>query len=214
MISGSDIRRARVKKGRSQAELARRMSVTRNAVSLWESGSATPRWQTMQRLIAMLDLPSEWRIVATEDRSYQNIGMPVIGEVAPGVWHDPEMRAAVEPDSIPVAPDQRYPSNAQFAVRVRGAGGVAPEGAYLVCVDFERAGVAPRDGDLVYIERSRGGLVEYTVRRYRVGPSGPELRPEPDNSGQGAIPASGDGEVRIAIRGLVIYIVQPVPRGA
>lgn len=74
--------------------------------------------------------------------------------------------------------------------------------------------MAPRDGDLVYIERSRGGLVEYTVRRYRVGPSGPELRPEPDNSGQGVIPAAGDGEAQITIRGLVIYIVQPVPRGA
>lgn len=54
------IKRARQERGWSQAELARRMSVTQPSVAEWESGRKAPNMKNLVRLAKLLDVGFEW----------------------------------------------------------------------------------------------------------------------------------------------------------
>ncbi len=54
------IKRARLERGWSQAELARRMPVTQPSVAEWESGRKTPNMKNLVRLAKLLDVGFEW----------------------------------------------------------------------------------------------------------------------------------------------------------
>lgn len=54
------IKRARRERGWSQAELARRMSVTQPSVAEWESGRKAPNMKNLVRLAKLLDVGFEW----------------------------------------------------------------------------------------------------------------------------------------------------------
>lgn len=54
------IKRARIERGWSQAELARRMSVTQPSVAEWESGRKAPSMKNLVRLAKLLDVGFEW----------------------------------------------------------------------------------------------------------------------------------------------------------
>ena len=51
-----NLREARVRKGWSQEDLAERLGVTKQAVSLWEKGVHTPRKLHREELYFLLDL--------------------------------------------------------------------------------------------------------------------------------------------------------------
>lgn len=54
------IKQARQERGWSQAELARRMSVTQPSVAEWESGRKAPNMKNLVRLAKLLDVGFEW----------------------------------------------------------------------------------------------------------------------------------------------------------
>ena len=54
------IKQARGERGWSQAELARRMSVTQPSVAEWESGRNAPNMKNLMRLAKLLDVGLEW----------------------------------------------------------------------------------------------------------------------------------------------------------
>ncbi len=209
--------KARKAKRLSQSDLARLLKVTRNAVSLWEAGKAQPKSNTMQKAAVILDVGFDWLATGRGEESVLVDGLPLVGEIAAGVWHEVGESQEMEFRRVPVAPDPRYPREAQYALQIRGnsVNKVAADGTVVICVDMLAAGLDPRDGDLVAVERKRGSLVEATLKRVRKGPKGLELWPESDDPAHQekltVQPAKGDAEV--TIKGLVIYILKSVARG-
>lgn len=58
MMDGSELKRRRVLLGMSQEQLAKRLGVTQNAISRWESGKVTIRHDVIL-LLAMMYLEQE-----------------------------------------------------------------------------------------------------------------------------------------------------------
>ncbi|MCR4297841.1 MAG: helix-turn-helix domain-containing protein [Gallionella sp.] len=54
------IKQARLERGWSQEELARRMSVTQPSVAEWESGRKAPHMKNLMRLAKLLGVAIEW----------------------------------------------------------------------------------------------------------------------------------------------------------
>ena len=54
------IKKARLEKGWSQAELARRMFITQSSVAEWESGRKAPHTKNLARLAMLLGISVEW----------------------------------------------------------------------------------------------------------------------------------------------------------
>lgn len=59
-MTNERIKQARGERGWSQAELARRISVTQPSVAEWESGRKAPSMKNMMRLAQLLDVGFEW----------------------------------------------------------------------------------------------------------------------------------------------------------
>jgi hypothetical protein len=140
-----------------------------------------------------------------------------LGTVAAGLWSEvPELQENLL-ERVPVAPDSRFPADAQYALRVRGASidKIAPDGSVIACVDITAAGIEPRVDDLVCVERRRGSLVETSVKRVKRGRKGLELWPESNDPQQKPLlMADGKSETTVEIKALVIGIYMPIARGA
>ena len=65
---GKNIKRFREKKNLTQAELAERLCVTRQAVSNWENGKTEPDLETLGRIASMLEVSVE-ELIYGEARS-------------------------------------------------------------------------------------------------------------------------------------------------
>lgn len=217
MTLGQRFLHAREAKQISQSELARLLGVTRNAVSMWERDEAQPKSKTMQKAAVILDVGFDWLATGRGGEHGTVLGIPLWGDIAGGVWAEVKESQDGELERVPVAPDPRYPADAQYALRVRGnsVNKVAKDGTIVICVDVVAADIELRDGDMVWVERRRGDLVEATIKRLRKGKDGPELWPESEDPAHQEMvsvkPAKGDAEV--VIRGLVLFTVIPVPRG-
>lgn len=216
MTLGQRFLLAREAKRLTQSELARRLGVTRNAVSMWERDESHPKSETMQKAAIILDVGFDWLATGRGEDAGPVSGIPLWGEVAGGVWTEVKESQDAEFERVPVAPDPRYPANAQYALKVRGnsINKVAADGTIIICVDVIKAGIELRDGDLVCVERRRGSLVEATIKRLRKAAGGPELWPESsDPSFQEKLALRPSKGEEIVIKGLVIYTVNPIPRG-
>lgn len=66
MTIGERITRLRKEKDISQAELAKRLSVTRQAVSKWEQGQSTPDTQKLIQLAEILETEVEYLATGTK----------------------------------------------------------------------------------------------------------------------------------------------------
>lgn len=205
----------------SQAKVGEKLDVTRNAVSLWESGDATPTPERLRRAAVLFAVNYEW--LSTGRGSEQEInaaveGLRLIGDIQAGVWREATETQDMDYKRVPVAPVDDYPVEAQYALRIVGNSldRIAKDGAIIHCVDVGMASLTPRDGDLVCVERIRGGLREMTVKRLRRVNGALELWPEShDPSQQETLaykPPKGNGEV--IIRAIVIGTFQPIPRGS
>jgi transcriptional regulator with XRE-family HTH domain len=54
---GQHLRKARINRGLSVAEVARQVEVTRTAVYFWEAGGGNPRADNLKALCKVLNLP-------------------------------------------------------------------------------------------------------------------------------------------------------------
>ena len=153
----------------------------------------------------------------------------VYGDVAAGVWNESTSDGIFHPDQpsewdvhppVPFVPDARFKGLRQFAVRVQGhsINRVIPDGYFAVCVPYSQARSSNQDGDVVVVERIRGGLRESTIKRLRRRGNAWLLYPEStDPRYQDPIAFASDlaherdsPDVTIEIAGLVIWKCAPV----
>lgn len=211
------LRKAREDKGLSKAELARRIGVTRQAVTMWESGNAEPTAENLRNLAINLDVEHDWLSTGRRGKPGVVSGLQLHGEVAGGVWVEIPESQDMEYKRVPVAPDPSYPIESQYALQVRGnsINRIAKDGSILVCVDIVSAGIEIRDADLVVVERRKGDLLETTVKRIRKGRNGLELWPESDDPAHQEKLTLGHrkGNTEVSIKALVIWTANPVRRG-
>jgi transcriptional regulator with XRE-family HTH domain len=216
MTVGVRIRRARVDAKLSQAALAKVLGVTRNAVSIWEAGGS-PSSEHLRNAAVALNVSYEWLATGRGAQARGRVpGLRLLGTVAAGLWSEvPELQENLL-ERVPVAPDTRYPADAQYALRVQGTSidKVAPNGSIIAVVDIAAAGIEPRVDDLVCVERRRGSLVETSVKRVKRGRKGLELWPEStDPQQKPLLMADGKSETTVEIKALVIGIYMPIARG-
>lgn len=107
--------------------------------------------------------------------------------VQAGAWIEVDEAAQVSPRGAPVAADARFPKGYQWLELVRGDSMdlIFPEGAWVHAVDAVEIGYAPRQGDLVVVERRRqgGALVERSLKQIVITAAGaPEFWPRSHNA--------------------------------
>lgn len=144
--------------------------------------------------------------------------IPVMGEVAAGVWREVEATDVSPFEPVPVAPNSKYPAGAQYGLVVRGTSmnRIAVDGDVLVCLSVDVT--EPADNDLVIFERCRAqeGLRETTVKRLRFRDGVMELWPESDDPRfQEPIRIAGDtpeGDEAGRVIAVVDWIYRPVRR--
>ncbi len=214
---GRRIKDSRLSAGLSKAEVGRRMRLTRQAVTMWEGGKAEPTADNLRKLSVILDVGYDWLATGRSEQPGVVLGLELHGEVAGGVWIELPENQDMELERVPVAPDSRYPVDAQYALRVRGnsVNKTARDGSIVVCVDIMAAGIEIRDKDLVVVERKRGSIVETTIKRVKKGNGGLELWPESDDPAHQEKLTLGHrrGAAEVSIKALVIWTVNPVERG-
>lgn len=215
---GERIRKAREAKKLSQTDLANRLKLTRNAISLWESNKSEPKPKTMRQVAAILGKDHDWLTTGRTGNTARVLGLCLIGDVAAGVWYEIPENQDMEYERVPIAPDPRYPPDSQYALKIRGnsVNRIAKDGTIVHCVDIADAGIDVRDGDLVWVERHRGGLVEATIKRIRKTNGTVELWPESDDPlHQEKLTLKGPkGDTEAILKGLVLFTLNPVPRGS
>lgn len=211
------IKSARTGKRLSQPQLAKQLGVTRNAVSMWERGDAEPKSATLRKAAVILDVSYEWLATGRGGNSPIVEGLPLLGELAGGVWAEVRESQDDEVERVPVAPDPRFPRDAQYALKIRGnsVNKVASNGTVVICVDIMAAGIDIRENDLVWVERRQGNLVEATAKHIRKANGSLELWPESDDpSHQEKVPLRpSNGDIEVTVKGLIIGTYNPIPRG-
>jgi transcriptional regulator with XRE-family HTH domain len=205
---GDQIRAAREAKGWRQADLASKMKVTRNAVSLWENNTNKPALPKILQMIRLFGVESLGGIKADTARSLVPIVnddlMPVNGYAAASTWQELDEVGQEPKDWIPFSQDPAFGSRRQYAIEVRGNSMdlLVKDGQYAIVVDA--FGQAPRDGDVVVVRRIRGNLIERTIKRFRENTGPGVLMPESTESRHEPVPFIGDEETTIEIEAFVI----------
>ena len=77
MDTNEIIRKLRAERGLSQAALAERLHVTRQAVSRWETGATVPNPETLKQLSGLFDVSVNTLLGAPRTRICQCCGMPL-----------------------------------------------------------------------------------------------------------------------------------------
>jgi SOS-response transcriptional repressor LexA len=134
----------------------------------------------------------------------------VIGTAAAGVWKELTIMSDdyYGMETIPVTENVRYAGKEQYALLVEGnsINLAIPDGQYAICVSWSDLGIAPETGQLVHVERSRGGMQEVTIKKIQIVDGKVQLWPDStDPRFQSPIDLSGgEEESEVTIRGLVI----------
>ncbi|MET1411704.1 S24 family peptidase [Roseibium sp. HPY-6] len=117
--------------------------------------------------------------------SLPKTGVPVVGEVAAGLWMEAALFETENAEESTISYDVRFPAQAQYVVKVRGESlnRIAANGDLLLCVDYLAAGIELKENDLVLVERSRdnGMTIERTAKRLVSLNGKSELMPESDD---------------------------------
>lgn len=136
-------------------------------------------------------------------------GIPVMGEVAAGVWREVQFQAEEPLSVLFLAPTRDQWKGHLLGAVVRGESlnKIARDGDVLVVESIAETGSEPRDGDLVLVERRRdqNGIIEVTAKRLKKA----KLVPESDDPRFQKPLQLGehDGEI-VQIIGIVHYIIR------
>lgn len=141
------------------------------------------------------------------------IGLPTVkvkGTAAAGMWKDVSIIAEdyYVHEEIPVVENPRYAGYEQYALLVEGPSmnRKIADGEYAICVSWGALGIDPKDGQLVHVERNRGGLQEVTIKMVKIVNGRIQLWPDSDDPHfQTPLEISHEDEdTEVALRGLVI----------
>ena len=153
-----NIRAARQARGMTQQELADRLELTPNAVTMWESGRSKPRTAMMPLLAEILGTTTG-ELLGEDAGLRAGVRMPLMG------WtHAGEPMEEIAGDDyayVPPVVAERHPRG--FLLRVRGGcmDRVVPDGS-LVCVDPD---AEPSTGRIVVMEPTEGESVMRRIYR-------------------------------------------------
>lgn len=153
-----NIRAARQARGMTQQELADRLDLTPNAVTMWESGRSKPRTAMMPLLAEILGTTTG-ELLGEDAGLRSGVRMPLYG------WtHAGEPMEEIADDDyayVPPVVAERHPRG--FLLRVRGGcmDRVIPDGS-LVCVDPD---AEPSTGRVVVVEPTEGESVMRRIYR-------------------------------------------------
>jgi len=133
--------------------------------------------------------------------------VPVIGKVQAGYWS--EAYQLPEEEWVPMAlpTSRRFPGVARYGLLNEGQSmnKILPSGGVWVFVKLkDLTGVMAGEGDLVIVERIRGGEVEATCKRYRYFDGKPMLVPESDDPIYSPLSFDGASDEEIRIAGIVV----------
>jgi len=175
------IRELRELRGLTLAQLADRVGTSHATIQRLESGKMRLNQDWIDKI--SLALSVQLSELFGDIVPAVSEGLPVLGEVQAGVWRETEVADEPKHSPLPIGHDPRYSGKRQFALVVRGESmnRVVHDGAYIVCVTWADLGRAPRDNDLVVVERRRDGMVETTVKRIKLQDKKIVLMPDSDD---------------------------------
>jgi len=204
--------------GKSRKDLAKAMGRSPSMVTNLLNGSRQLKQREVSLIAAFLNvppppapnIPSPY-----DDEDPQITRLDVIGEVAAGVWSDPDIDT-FDRYQYDVPADPRFPAAKQFLLKVRGPSinRRAAHGSLVKCLDVFGAPRAPRDGDWVVARRMRNGTAETTVKRLKVEPDGRQLLCPDSTDPQFQTPfevGSHDGD-EVEITAFVLDFINPATR--
>lgn len=186
-------------------------------ISHLRGGTKSPGLDIFVKLARVLEVSPSWLAWGAGDRApagarpARPASLPFMGEVAAGQWLDQETHCDVPSiKAAAIAPNPRWPADAQFVVSVRGTSidAIVPDGAFLACVRTLPIRYQAQDGDLVIVERRRygGSEIERTAKRFRWRGDVYELWPQSTDPSHRPIvidPTQPDEATEVEIVGLV-----------
>ncbi len=198
---GERVRSLRESLGMTQDELAKRMGVTRPAVSAWEAGNSKPRLAKLEALADTLDTTPFYLLEGEGPREVESsptsamVPMRVLGVTCMGGGDIDDSEAVVE---VPAGVARRHPG----LFVVHGIGSCLnrrfPEDAALG-VD---PGMEPRSGDAVLVtDEARGSVVRVY---YRGGAGTVMLSADSTEEGHEDI-VIGPDDPPAQVRGVVVW---------
>lgn len=126
---GSYIKLLRIKKGLSQAQLGKLLSVTQQAVGKWEKDLAEPDTQTIQKMCELFNVTTDYLLGRT-DYPYPRpsneipvgefVKLPVVGSIRAG--YDGALLEEYTGDEVEIPKEilDKYNRSELFALRVKG----------------------------------------------------------------------------------------------
>lgn len=138
--------------------------------------------------------------------------MPVIGTIRAGTWIETFMLEHDEEGEIPVSRDLRFPYARQYALAVSGDSmdQMAPDGSFVVCVDFGESGLRLSDGMVAHVESHEHGKSETTLKEVQHENGHIALVPRSSNPIYKPILLGGDGGVEVVVKGIVLSVYNPL----
>lgn len=137
--------------------------------------------------------------------------MPVIGTIRAGAWIETYMREHEEEGKIPVARDHRFPYARQYALAVSGDSmdQEAPDGSFVICVDFAESGLRLKAGMIAHVESIEVNKSETTLKEIAFENGEMILIPKSSNPIYKPITAAKHNGVEVKIRGIVLSVFTP-----
>lgn len=149
--------------------------------------------------------------------------LPVKCVAKAGYWAEPEMLQDAQENNeygqfISIPPRPGYDVEPQYAVRIDGnsINKIAPSGAYAICVRYDAwpggEDIEKLAGRFVHVERTRGGLIENTIKKLVMTNGAPALWPySHDTRHQTPVPLGNGDDDTISILGVVLGFYSDAP---
>ncbi|WP_011579558.1 MULTISPECIES: LexA family protein [Chelativorans] len=161
-----------------------------------------------EKLGGDLNEPSTLKEVALENDLSE---MPVIGTIRAGAWIETYMLEHDDQGTIPVAKDRRFLHAKQYALAVAGDSMdlEAPDGSFVVCVDFGDSGLTLKPGMLVHVEAMEHGKSETTLKKVSFENGKTVLHPRSSNPIYKPLILGGDEAFYVVVKGVVLSVFNP-----
>lgn len=138
--------------------------------------------------------------------------LPVIGTIRAGAWIETYMLEHDDQGTIPVSRDHRFPAARQYALAVSGDSMdlKAPDGSFVVCVDYGESGLRLKAGMIAHVESIEVDKSETTLKEIAFDNGQMILVPRSSNPVYRPITAAKHNGVEVKIRGIVLSVYNPL----